>query len=301
MLSKEYLAHPAMSQSKLKRILKGPQEFTYWASRASESSDSQDLGNAVHLLVLEPHKSDKIVVLPKINGATRKGKIFNFLQAGKQPSFFRSGEKTDEVDRYEVSNVEYDWMMSQHSAFGHVFANPDQFLILDEETHHKAICMAQAVRNNPTCAKILAACTSFEKNHYFDYMGIRFKCQLDGEGIWEGAPFVLDLKTSAMKAPPHIDNEDFASIMEYEIKKWGYHFQAVPYLKTIKQDFMCDIVPIYFIPFVRSEAPYQVYPIMMSQKLINLGNMEFDRACVLYKEYLDLPHYHVFHNQLRVV
>ena len=68
----EYHAHPALGSSRLRELLKSPAHFRANLRRETEALA---LGSLVHTLVLEPHAfSDRYLVVPKINGATKEGK-----------------------------------------------------------------------------------------------------------------------------------------------------------------------------------------------------------------------------------
>jgi PDDEXK-like domain of unknown function (DUF3799) len=288
MLSKEYLNNPRMSQSKLKIILDGIEEFKHNLDNPKEPSDEQNLGSAVHILILEPEKSNLIVKMPKINGATRKGKIFKLLQEGKGPNYFPVTSKTkkqEEGQFYEVDSEEMEFILQMGTEYGAVFTNPDQFIALSETEYEQAHRMAEATFKNEDTNIILKSCQHYEKTHHFDYMGISFKCQLDGQGH----PFILDLKTTAIK------NNDF--IIKNEIRNRRYHFQAALYSKI----FGDNIDLIYYILFVRNVVPYAVFPIQLSQELLDEGRYQLDEACTIYNHCLENNPEFIPNNRLRII
>ena len=68
----DYHAHPALGSSRLRELLKSPAHFRANMRRETEALA---LGSLVHTLVLEPHTfSERYLVVPKINGATKAGK-----------------------------------------------------------------------------------------------------------------------------------------------------------------------------------------------------------------------------------
>lgn len=81
MLSEEYRNNPRLSQSKLKHILYGTQEFEYNLTHQTPSTDPQNLGTAVHLLLLQPHLSDEILKMQKPKARTKTGEA---LKGGAQ-------------------------------------------------------------------------------------------------------------------------------------------------------------------------------------------------------------------------
>jgi len=276
-LSKEYLENPAISQSKLKVILEGIEEFKYNLDHPMTSSDEQNLGTAVHTLILEPHKAHTIIGIPKFPSNSRKGKIFNFLREGKKMSFFNatnSKVKKQGDDFYEIDEEdELEFLIEMNQKYGPVFRysqNTEKYLFLSESDYEKAYAMARSVMSNSYCKNLLQKCTAFERSHFFSYKGIDFKSQLDGEGI-DGIPFILDLKTT------NLPNNKF--VLRNEIRSRGYHFQAATYLKT-NPDAM------YIIIFVRNKAPYSVFPKLMSPDLLEEGQEKLDKACDIYLDCL---------------
>jgi len=219
MLSTDYANNKRMSQSKLKRILDGIEEFKYFLDNPPESKPAMQLGSAVHLLTLQPHLENQIEL--KHDGRTTEGKNQN---------------------------------------------DPEK-IYLKEEDFEKAHKMAENVRRNTDAAQILSCCESFEESHFFDYRDIPFKCQTDGMG----SDFVLDLKTTRCA------NNEYK--IRQEIMNNGYHFQAACYLAgTGKTDF--------YIVFVRNEPPYAVFPVKLSQDMLDQGRWLFEYACELYKKCL---------------
>ncbi len=231
MLSEEYKNDRRMSQSKLKRILDGVEEFKYFLDNPPEKTDAMNLGQAVHLLVLQPHLAvDKLELMKKFDRRTKEGKEASLRQQ-------------EEMEKF-----------------------PDK-IFLDLADFLKANEMAESVCRNTDAAQILSCCESFEESHFFEYSGIPFKCQTDGMG----SDFVLDLKTT------RCTNNDYK--IRQEIMNNGYHFQAACYLAgTGKTDF--------YIIFVRNEPPYAVFPVKLSQDMLDQGRWLFDDACELYKKCL---------------
>ena len=145
MLSSEYFNDPRMSQSKLKKILDGVEEFKYNLENPPETTDPMRLGTAVHLLTLQPELSIKIAGIEKIDRRTKEGK----------ESFLAQQE-----------------MIAKY---------PDNIFLCMED-FKKAHDMAASVRLNSDALQILNCCESFEKIHFFNYLDIDFKCQADGVG-----------------------------------------------------------------------------------------------------------------------
>lgn len=289
MLSKEYLADKRMSQSKLKVILDGVEEFKEKIDNPPKPSESQNLGSAVHVLILEPHRCDVIQKVPKFDSKTREGKIFNFLMEGKGPDYFplaAKKKKNQEKDVfYEVDEEERDFVFKMGAHYGHIFTRPEKYLILDPDEYEQAHRMAQAAFKNEDTAYILKYSQHFEKTHYFTYKDIDFKCQLDTQGYM----FIGDLKTTIVK------NDDY--LIKREMRKYRHPFQAATYAKVFEDNPKL----IYYNLFVRSEAPYAVFPIQMSQELFDEGRRELDQACDIYNHCLKHNPNFIANNRLRVI
>lgn len=71
----EYHAHPAVSSSQLKHILRTPAHFKASLETSKEPTDAMKLGSLVHTLLLEPHLvDDEYTVMPKFDRRTKQGK-----------------------------------------------------------------------------------------------------------------------------------------------------------------------------------------------------------------------------------
>jgi hypothetical protein len=253
-----------MSQSKLKPILKSVEKFYHLLNFPRKPTYAQIVGTATHILILQPHLAHTIIEKPSFNATTREGKIFNFILEGKSNDFFpvREGKikKQLEGQFYEISSEEEKFIFNIRENYSRLLQANSDSLFLKSEDYDKVHKMAEAVRANADAAYILSCCTAFEKVYKFDYKGIGFKAQLDGEGD----EFVLDFKTTL------IENDDWE--IEREIKNRLYDFQAACYLQgSQKKD--------YFFIFVRNEAPYEVFPIHLSWEKIFAGREKFDLAC----------------------
>ena len=271
MLSQEYINNPRMSQSKLKHILDGVEEFKYALDNPREPSDEMNLGSAVHLLLLEPHNYDKIIKMEKYSGSTREGKIFKFLrnECGMRDKFkvVKKPKKAD-LNAFEITEAESEFVVELLNKYGNYFRNPENYISLSESEYEKAHKMVEAVQDNEDARHLLQQCEAFEKTHFFDYEGIKFKCQVDAEG----SDFILDLKTTGTVT------SDLQSITR-EIYNRRYDFQAATYLIGAQK-------PKYFIVFVRSIAPYGVFPVELSEEVLNKGASLLDTACEIYKKCL---------------
>lgn len=290
MLSKEYPTDPRMNQSKLKIILDGVEEFKYAMDNPKKPSESQNLGSAVHVLILEPHRADIIATVPKFDGNSREGKIFKMMMQGWGPDYFpvtsKKVKKQEKGKFYEVDQEEKDFIFEMGSKYAKVLTKPQDYLILTEEEHEQAKRMAEAAFKNEDTKFILEASHHYEKIHHFTYRGIDFKCQLDTQGHM----FFADLKTTVIR------NDDWA--IRNEIKKRRYHFQMAVYSKVFGKDW--SLIKKYIL-FVRSEPPYAVFPVQLSDELFDEGCEQFDDACDIYIECLKNNPNFIANNRLRVI
>ncbi len=70
----DYHAAEALSASGAKKLLRSPAHYRLARTQQSEPTDAMRFGTAVHTLVLEPHRSDEIVVMPAFNSRSAAGK-----------------------------------------------------------------------------------------------------------------------------------------------------------------------------------------------------------------------------------
>jgi hypothetical protein len=287
MLSKSYLNHPAISQSQLKHILNGPAEFKWNKENSKrESTPSQLLGQAVHLLVLEPHKFYMIMKKPDIEPRTRKDKIFKLLEKGMHESYFKVTSKAAKKQQdgifYEVDSEEWDFVQATREEYGKYLRDPDQFIVLNANDYVKCHEMSESFRRNEDAMSILSRCCEFEKEIYYTHNGIDFKAQLDGVGL----DFVFDLKTTTAQN----NDRDLANT----IRNYLYHFQAYSYLQAAQVD-------KYYIGFIRSDAPYAVMPVQLSSDFLMEGQALFNEACDRYNNCLVFNPEFKEENKLRTI
>lgn len=79
----DYHAHPAVSSSQLKHMLRTPAHFKASLETSKEPSDAMKLGSLVHTLLLEPHLVDyEYTVMPKFDRRTKQGKARQTTKLG---------------------------------------------------------------------------------------------------------------------------------------------------------------------------------------------------------------------------
>lgn len=268
MLSQQYLNNPRMSQSRLKKILDGVEEYKYAIDNPKEPTDDMKLGQAVHILLLQPDLSSRIIkVHDKPDGRTKEGKIYTSIMSGSDLSQFEGN----------------DYARLLYESFSDVIKNPSEYILLDQKSFDKAKEIANAVMINEDSRYLLQICAEFEKIYEYHYRGIDFKCQVDGISD----EFVLDIKTSST-----VQNLDIS--LSREILKYKYHFQAASYLIGTNRS-------RYFIIFVKTVEPYAVYPVELSAETLNAGCVLLDQACDLYNYCLKNNPEFKPNNRLRVI
>lgn len=71
----DYHAHPAVSSSQLKHMLRTPAHYLAAINHPKSATDSMHLGSLVHTLLLEPHLvDDEYTIMPKFDRRTKQGK-----------------------------------------------------------------------------------------------------------------------------------------------------------------------------------------------------------------------------------
>jgi len=296
MLSSEYKDNPRMSQSRLRWILEGPEEFKYRLDNPTESTEPKDLGSAVHILLFQPNLCDRIIKFEKPASNTREGKIFKAMSEGKHFMVTKASRKKTHENYMEIDEDEHGYVESLKENYGEFLSNPDKFLPLKTDQYDAAHRIAEAIRQNDDCRGLLEQCTHFEKINLYTYKGIDFKSQFDGLG----ENFILDLKTSAT-----VTNDDWD--VRQTIRKHFYHFQSASYVLGLAgEDFYDNPAEAfnsinYYVFFARTKPPYSIYPRQMSYGLWEEGLLKFENACDLYNDCLKFNPEFKPQNKMRLV
>ena len=287
----DYHSRPQMSQSKLQYILEGVDEFKYYLENPIKPTPAMQFGTAVHYLLLEPKvASERIVTFDKLptkgKGSGRKSAIFKYLKDGKQLNYFPVSNKSklnqEDEQFYEVTQEEFDFAFQMHKKYHKPFAFPEDYIFLDEFEFEKANKIVANIWQNEDCRAIIENCYALEKEYTYEYKNIRFKARLDGVSQF----YVKDLKVTVCE-----NNDDQ---IRYHIRNMRYHFQAASYL-------IASGLETYYFIFARPVAPFSVFPIQLSEKLILEGRELFDRACDRYNECLLTNPEFKANNRLRMI
>lgn len=153
--AEEYHAHPAMSQSKLKHILRSPAHFKWELENPPEKTDAMEFGTWFHSIVLEPNKN--MFVLPPDDWKITKGGIISTTNKGYS-------------DWAELNKDKY-------------CVSPAQLKELQD--------MRDAVRNNRLALALLSNGMA-EQSAFFDYKGVSMRSRFDWVSDQN---FIIDLKT----------------------------------------------------------------------------------------------------------
>lgn len=297
-MSIDYFDRPEMNQSKLKYILKSEADFKMRLEEHFKQTDEMRLGSAVHLLVLQPHLSHKIMIAPAINGNTRLGKIWDYLLEGKQLDFFYvfdkerapKGKKTPPkfVDKYVITPEEYEELLELKDKYAPIINRSPDVIILTQTQFDTAHKMVASIKNNTDAMTLINSCKAFEKAYFWKYNEIDMKGQVDGEGDFgdENQSFILDLKSTSQ-----FDK----SKLKFVIDNMDYDFQAAYYLKGAMNK------KYYFIIFINSQKPYLVYPFQLSAQTIQRGFDKLEKACNLYNNCLKFNPEFITDNKLELI
>lgn len=264
MLSNEYRNNLRISQSQLKWILYGAEEYRYQKENPEGATEPKNIGSSVHILLLQPHLSHHVIdggeEFP--SALTKVGKVLLRLQNGENLQDIWDEEdalsKNDKIKIEELKNL--------HPQF---FENPMKYFIFNSKNYQRIQIIVQEIKSNADSSELLKRCTAFEKIHLYNHKDIDFKAQLDGIS----SDFILDLKTTRTL------NDERA--IRNQIFSYDYHFQAASYMIAAQRP-----IENYFIIFARTEPPYSVFPVQLSRETLEEGRRKFDYACDLYNECL---------------
>lgn len=70
-----YHAMRALSSSGVKKLLRSPAHYLFERQRQHVQTESMRVGTAIHLLCIEPHRLDELIVHPKFDRRTKAGQI----------------------------------------------------------------------------------------------------------------------------------------------------------------------------------------------------------------------------------
>lgn len=190
------------------------------------------LGTLVHTLVLEPHMAaNTVAVAPDVNKRTKDGRAT--------------------LDKFYKDNAGK--------------------TIVDEIQYEQALLMAQAIKDDPTAARLLNGTVNEYSVFWEHESGELLKVRFDAANPYY--KLLVDIKTTQV-----------ASWDEFQrtILKYGYHISAAMYLHGVNActDLLADLDVDGFEGFaficVEKEPPYCVACYELSPDFLAIGAGEFD-------------------------
>lgn len=232
-----YHASEGISRSALMLLKKSPKHFWHkFLSGAYEEKTTDDmiLGSLVHALVLEPETVEfNFAMMPEINRRTNAGK-----------------------EEYKLFCLQ-----NSHKS------------IVDAEMMEKANSLANAIKQNETCALLLDG-SVVEQSIYFTHALTGIQCKVRPDAL-NGA-VAMDLKTSRDASYRCFQNDAYSA---------GYFLQAAMIYYGLKS---VDIVMEKFIfMVVEKTPPYPVAIYYLNEGAIEFGLQEFDRLMLKYQSCLE--------------
>ena len=231
-----YDTAPGVRRSDLWQINKSPKHFAWHMEHGKEASKALQFGIAAPQYILEPdHFKDRIAIAPEVSRRTREGK--EVWQAFIDEC--ESGNKTP--------------------------------ITIDDLAEIEA--MAVELRRNELAVELLTG--EHEKAFYWtdDLTGEACKCKVDCLTTYNGAPYIVDYKTTDSCEDGHF---------ERSARKYGYQFQAGMYCDGLFHNELQE----YGFAFVAQEKtePYAVRVYICSPEWILRGYDKFRELIGIYHE-----------------
>lgn len=257
-----------LRQSTLKKILLSTGKF--WSSyNSDESKDTPDtlIGRSVHLLILQPHLKNLIVIKPDLDSGSRISKIVKMIH-GSNIELRITENKTKKQEEgvfYECSQYEYDEAQNFIKNNQEYMNATSEHIILPLKDYDKVMKMVESFFINPDAVQILKSCKYLERNIQWEYRGHQMSSTLDGEGD----DFVLDLKTTS-----HNNMKDFKNDFIYvKENSGGYAYQAASYLKASGRP-----DKRFLAIYIEKTEPYDVWVFEVSKDIIEIGESQFEES-----------------------
>lgn len=236
----DYAAWPAVNHSILRHFRKTPAHVRYEMLNQDESTKYQAFGHAVHTAVLEPQKFDsEFVIRPKVDRRTKAGK-----------AAWAQFEK--EAEGRQILTAE-EWAAAdaiRQNIDGHMTARAflrgkgvNELSLLWRDTETDVLC----------------------------------KARLDRLLVYEGHPYILDVKTSSKPASTHA--------FQNSVESYQYHSQAAFYLRGAAQLSPADRRFAWLV--CESEAPNCVRMFDADDEALKIGADQVADWLVRFKECMD--------------
>lgn len=277
-----YREHPALNQSKLKRLLRGPQ---FYLDAEPETSSSFALGGYLDALISGTDTSEYIVSnVPKPTG--QMGQYVQFLyehkdeyelEHAKDLAYQAVGIKRDSPEkmkfRFETEGLPYYEFL----------INSEGKTVLTSEEYNLAHDMCNAVINDPYYKGLSseALLTNFQVPIYQGIQNFSCKGLIDKLVVNKSEIRIIDFKYTGFNI-----NE-----FDESIKKFGYDFQGAfysylvaaewlygDYFNEIKGEFIADPFPHLSVYFVVVDKYCNVVVYKLSDKDLDNAYIKIDTA-----------------------
>lgn len=153
-------------------------------------------------------------------------------------------------------------------------AEEQGFTLIAADDWDRAEAMANALRQDPQAAALLAGC-EFGQPCYWTVDGQKRKALFDAVDV--SRHLVVDIKTTSAPLTPHS--------MAGEVVKWGYHLQAAWYRQGYRTTHGADCA--FWFVFVESSAPHAVVCFQLAEDDLDAAELECERMAAVWQRCTD--------------
>jgi hypothetical protein len=146
--------------------------------------------------------------------------------------------------------------------------------LMAEDDMDRAMAMADALRQDPQAASLLAGC-EFGQPCYWSQDGQARKALFDAVDV--GRHLVVDIKTTSADLT--------ADSITKEVVKWGYHLQAAWYRQGYRATHGHDCT--FWFVFVESSAPHAVVCFQLADDDLDGAELELERMAAVWQRCAD--------------
>ena len=234
MTENEYRSHPAISRSELWKIKESPEKFKYWKENPEEETQALVFGRLFHSILLTPENLDsEFAIQPNVDRRTKEGKI----------------EYTNYIEKSKGKKV------------------------VDIDMVGKAAAMAESVRTNELCRKLLDGEREVPVFWKDELTGEDCKCRFDVRKKMGDKTLIIDVKTT--------ENAETDAFIRSAIK-YGYDFQSAMYSEGEEKN--TGEKPIFVFIAVEKKPPYAI-------NILQADELFLKRGYDIYRNLLGTYHY----------
>jgi hypothetical protein len=146
--------------------------------------------------------------------------------------------------------------------------------LIGDDDWARAEAMADALRQDPQAASLLAGC-EFGQPCYWTADGQARKALFDAVDV--GRHLVVDIKTTSADLT--------ADSITKEVVKWGYHLQAAWYRQGYRATHGHDCT--FWFVFVESSAPHAVVCVQLADDDLDGAELELERMAAVWQRCTD--------------